>query len=75
MLSLWSKIDVSVFCLQSKKDNIVYCSNAEFAKHRLMNVPLLEIHLFNGRKHNIDSKHHPVILKKLLELLKLSSNS
>lgn len=74
MLPLWSKIDVPVFYLQSEKDNVVYSSNAEFAKQHLVNVPLLKIHLFQGKKHNIDSKHHLVIREKLLELLKLLSN-
>jgi pimeloyl-ACP methyl ester carboxylesterase len=71
MLPLWSKIDIPVFYLQSKNDHVVYSSNAEFAKEHLINVPYLETHLFDGNKHNIDSKHHPAIRNKLIELLKM----
>jgi pimeloyl-ACP methyl ester carboxylesterase len=71
MLLLWDRIDVPVFYLQSEKDNVVYSSNAEFAKQHLMNVPFLKIHLFRGRKHDIDSKHHLAIRNKILELLKM----
>lgn len=73
MLPLWNKIDIPVFYLQSKKDNVVYSSNVEFAKQHLVNVPLLKVHLFEGRKHNIDSKHHIAIRNKLIELLKMLS--
>jgi pimeloyl-ACP methyl ester carboxylesterase len=71
MLPLWSKIDIPVFYLQSEKDNVVYSSNAEFAKQHVVNVPFLKIHLFKGRKHNIDSKHQLTIRNKILELLKM----
>jgi pimeloyl-ACP methyl ester carboxylesterase len=71
MLPLWKKIDVPVFYLQSANDGVVYSSNADFAKKHLVNAPLLKIHLFKGRKHNIDSKHHLAIRYKIIELFKL----
>lgn len=43
LLPLWNKIDIPVFYLQSKKDNIVYSSNAEFAKEHLISVPFFEV--------------------------------
>jgi pimeloyl-ACP methyl ester carboxylesterase len=73
MLPLWNKVDVPVFYLQSEKDNVVYSSNAQFAKQHLVHVPFLKIHLFKGRKHNIDSKHYIAIRNKLVELLKILS--
>ena len=73
MIPMWNKIDVPVFYLQSEKDNVVYSSNAEFARQNLVNVPFLKIHLFKGRKHNIDSKHQIAIRNKLVELLKILS--
>jgi pimeloyl-ACP methyl ester carboxylesterase len=75
MLPLWYKIDIPVFYLQSEGDNVVYPSNAAFAKQHLVNVPFLKIHLFKGRKHNIDSKHHIAIRDKILELFKMLMNS
>lgn len=74
MLPLWNKIDVPVFYLQSKNDHVVYPSNEEFAKHYLVNAPVLKIHLFKGRKHNIDSKHYFEIRNKIIELFKMLSN-
>jgi pimeloyl-ACP methyl ester carboxylesterase len=71
MLPLWNKIDIPVFYLQSEKDNVVYASNAEFAKQHLKHTPLLKMHFFKGRKHNIDSKHHIEIRNKIIELFKL----
>jgi len=75
MLPLWDKIDVPVFYLQSEKDGVVYSSNADFAKKHLVHVPLLKVHLFKGRKHNIDSKHHLVIRNKIVELFKMLTRS
>lgn len=71
MLPSWNEIDIPVFYLQSENDPIVYPSNADFAKQHLLNAPLLKIHFFKGKKHNIDSKHHVEIRNKILELLKL----
>ena len=73
MLPLWNKINIPIFYLQSKKDHVVYSSNAEFAKQYLVSVPFLKVHFFEGRKHNIDSKHHIAIRNKILELLKILS--
>lgn len=73
MLKLWHKIDIPVFYLQSEKDNVVYSSNAAFAKEHLVNVPFLNVHLFKGRKHNIDSKHFISIRNKIIQLLKMLS--
>jgi len=73
MFPLWNKIDVPVFYLQSANDGVVYSSNAEFAKKHLVRVPFLKIHLFKGRKHNIDSKHHLFIRNKIIELFKMLS--
>lgn len=73
MLPLWNKIEVPIFYLQSEKDPIVYPSNVEFAKKHLANVPYLKIHLFKGRKHNIDSKHHLTIRNEIIELFTMLS--
>lgn len=71
MLTLWPKIDIPVFYLQSENDSVVYSSNADFAKQHLINTPFLKIHLFKGSKHTIDSKHHIEIRNKILELFKM----
>jgi len=71
MIPLWNKIDIPIFYLQSENDNIVYPSNAEFAKQHLVACPFLKIRFFKGRKHNIDSKHHIEIRNKIIELAKL----
>jgi pimeloyl-ACP methyl ester carboxylesterase len=75
MLPLWNKIDVPVFYLQSQNDSVVYPSNANFAKQHLIHSPYLEIQFFEGRKHNIDSKHHIEIRNKMLQLLKMVTES
>jgi pimeloyl-ACP methyl ester carboxylesterase len=68
MLPLWPNITIPVYYLQSKKDSVVDASNAEFAKQHLTNTALLDIHLFKGRKHNIDSKHFKEIKDKIFRL-------
>jgi pimeloyl-ACP methyl ester carboxylesterase len=75
MIPLWKEIDIPVFYLQSEHDHVVYPSNADFAKKHLVKAPLLKIHFFKGRKHDIDSKHHLEIRAKLLEVLKMLNKS
>ena len=68
MLPHWKKITIPVMYLQSKKDSVVYSSNAAFAKEQLVNSPLVDVVLFKGRRHDITSSHESLISQKILEL-------
>ena len=68
MLPLWYRIDIPVVYLQSEKDEVVFASNADFAKKMLTQTPYLKIHLFSGSKHTINSKFHSQISNKIFEL-------
>jgi len=68
MLPYWEKVRVPVIYVQGEKDNIVYTSNAEFAKARLVNVPFLEVVMVPGRKHLTILREVPLIVSKLISL-------
>jgi pimeloyl-ACP methyl ester carboxylesterase len=71
MLPLWQNIKVPVMYLQGSKDELIYTSNAVFAKKKLINAPCLDIHFFEGLPHFIEFRERPAIRKKILEMLAL----
>ncbi|WP_207495130.1 alpha/beta fold hydrolase [Aridibaculum aurantiacum] len=71
MLPYWKNIMVPVMYMQGEKDELLYTSNAVFAKKELVNVPYLDIHFFPGRPHFIPFTEKATIRKKILHMLHL----
>jgi pimeloyl-ACP methyl ester carboxylesterase len=68
MLPYWGRINVPVSYLQGANDQLIYVSNAEFAKKRLVNVPWLHIEFLEDRPHFFAFSDRVVIRRKILEL-------
>ncbi len=66
MLPYWPNIHIPVMYMQGGKDQLVYTSNAVFAKKHLINVPYLDIKFFPGRPHFIPFSEHESIRKEIL---------
>lgn len=73
MLPLWKNITIPVMYMQGAKDELVYTTNAAFAKKQLVNAPYLDIRFFPGRPHFIPFSERPTIRKKILQMLQLAS--
>jgi uncharacterized protein len=69
MLPLWSKIHVPVMYLQGQDDELVFTSNADFARTHLTNVPSLDIQMIPGRGHLIAFAEKDRIEKAILAML------
>ena len=71
MLPFWKNIHVPVMYMQGEKDELIYTTNAGFAKKHLTNVPYLDIHFFKGRPHFIPFTERPAIRQKILQMLQM----
>jgi pimeloyl-ACP methyl ester carboxylesterase len=69
MLPLWSHIHVPVMYLQGQEDELVFTSNADFARTHLTNVPSLDIQMIPGRGHLIAFTEKNRIEKAILTML------
>ena len=69
MLPLWPRIHVPVAYLQGANDELVYTSNADFARTHLTNVPSLDIQMIPGRGHLIAFAEKNRIRKAILNML------
>jgi pimeloyl-ACP methyl ester carboxylesterase len=69
MLPLWSRIHVPVDYLQGANDELVYTSNADFARTHLTNVPSLDIEMIPGRGHLIAFAEQARIQQAILTVL------
>ena len=69
MLPLWPRIHVPVAYLQGANDELVYTSNADFARTHLTNVPSLDIQMIPGRGHLIAFAEKARIRKAILDVL------
>jgi pimeloyl-ACP methyl ester carboxylesterase len=70
MLPLWSRINIPVMYLQGEKDELIYTSNASFAKEHLTNAPLLDIRFFKNRPHFIARSERKAIKQHIVDMLK-----
>ncbi len=68
MLPYWHRIQVPVSYLQGANDNLIYTSNAKFAKEKLVNVPWLHIEFLKDRPHFFAFSDRMVIRQKILDL-------
>jgi pimeloyl-ACP methyl ester carboxylesterase len=69
MLPLWSHIHVPVAYLQGANDELVYPSNADFAREHLKNASSLEVQMIPGRGHLIAFSEKSRIRKAILGIL------
>ncbi|HZE84941.1 MAG TPA: alpha/beta hydrolase [Puia sp.] len=69
MLPLWPKIHVPVIYLQGMKDELVFTSNAKFAREHLVNAPSLDIRMIPGRGHLIAFAEKDRIRRAILDML------
>ena len=72
MLPYWSNIKVPVIYMQGANDELVYTTNAQFAKTHLTNVPYLNIEMIPNREHLIAFSEKPAIKESILEMIDLA---
>lgn len=69
MLNRWSSIHIPVSYLQGTNDELVYPSNAAFARTHLTGVSSLDIQMIPGRGHLIAFNEKDRITKAILDVL------
>jgi len=69
MLPLWPRIHVPVAYLQGARDELVYTSNADFAREHLTNASSLSIQMIPGKGHLIAFSEKTRIRKAILDIL------
>lgn len=72
MLPLWKNIRVPVIYLQGGNDELVYTTNADFARKQLFNAPSLEINIIPGRGHLIAFNEKKLVIEKILKMLEIT---
>jgi pimeloyl-ACP methyl ester carboxylesterase len=70
MLPLWSTIHVPVFYLQGSKDELVYTTNADFARTHIAGV---QIQMIPGKGHLIAFSNKPEVEAAILRMIRLVS--
>ena len=75
MLPHWHKIKVPIKYLQGKHDNMVYTTNADFARRHLTNVPYLQFRFFENRQHLTIMKETEAVRNEILELYAYITNT
>lgn len=68
MLPHWHKVSVPITYVQGKHDNMVYTTNADFARMHLINVPNLHFHFFENRQHLTIMKETEAVRNEILKL-------
>ena len=71
MLPLWSSIRVPVIYLQGSRDELVYTTNARFARTHLVNAPFLKIEMIPKEGHLIAFSSKPQVESAILEMIGL----
>jgi uncharacterized protein len=74
MLPLWKNIRVPVIYIQGEKDELVYTTNAGFARKNLKHVPSLEIILIKDKGHLIAFSEKDTIEDAILRMLELTKS-
>jgi len=72
MLPYWGNIKVPVIYLQGDKDELVYTSNAAFAKTHLTHVPYLNIQMIPGKGHLIAFSEKGKIKDAIVKMIGLA---
>ncbi len=69
MLPFWNRIKIPVTYIQGAEDDLIYPSNAQFARKKLVNAPSLDITLIPNRGHLITFTEKEFIEKSILQML------
>jgi len=75
MLPLWSNIKVPVIYLQGSNDELVYTTNAAFAKSHLTQAPYLDIEMIPGRGHLIAFSEKKQIRGAIVKMIDLTKSN
>lgn len=75
MLPYWRNIKVPVIYMQGANDDLVYTTNAQFAKTHLTNAPYLDITLIPNRGHLIAFSEKPAIKESILKMIDLANSN
>ncbi|MBC8112180.1 MAG: alpha/beta hydrolase [Verrucomicrobia bacterium] len=75
MLPLWKNIKAPVIYLQGEKDELVYTTNADFARKKMVNVPSLEIIMIADKGHLIAFSEKETIMRAIYRMLDLSKKN
>lgn len=70
MLPFWDQITVPVTIIQGDADDLVYPSNAYFAKKKLVNAPDVRMVIKEGVGHSFIWTEDDVIIKEIIMMLK-----
>lgn len=73
MLPYWSNIKVPVIYMQGANDDLVYTTNAKFAKTHLTSAPYLDINMIPHRGHLIAFSERPAIKASILKMIELAN--
>lgn len=68
MLPYWNRINIPVTYLQGEKDQLIYTTNAAFAKKQMVNAPFLNIQFLKGRPHFFAFTEHATIRTRILDM-------
>lgn len=75
MLPYWSNIKVPVIYMQGMNDNLIYTSNADFARNQLINVPYLDIEMIPERGHLIAFSERDAIKNRIVQMIDLAQRN
>jgi pimeloyl-ACP methyl ester carboxylesterase len=73
MLPLWGNIRIPVIYMQGGKDELIYTTNAAFARQHLVNVPYLHVVLFPGKGHIISITEKDKVQDAILEMVHMAT--
>jgi len=69
MEPFWSRIDAKCVILHGDQDELVYPSNAMYAKSNLINASIINLKLITGRGHDLTWTERNLIIDSILSLL------
>ncbi len=72
MLPLWKKIIVPVIILHGTKDNLIYPSNATFAKNKLINSPFVDLIWAKDKGHDLAWTRRDLLIQSLDRIFKIA---
>jgi esterase/lipase len=73
MRNRWNEIKVPVIYFQGKNDNLIYTTNALFARKQITQSESLSIRMIPNRGHLLVYDEAPRIKKAMIEMLQLST--
>ncbi len=72
MAELWDNIKAAVIILQGTSDNLIWPSNATYAKEKLVNAAYVDLVWAEGQGHNLTWTKKELILSSIQKMVKLA---